>query len=863
MKKLTTYIFLMAAFCNCSEELNTSGFSEEEMEITGVEAFVAERSSMTRAEENMKYLEDYISRYAFVNTDKLTFTKIERASSALNAFSYRDVEFQCNASGAWERNKNTGHTVAMPNEHPERIYWSDATSPHTFVGYSLPKDNNAFNWWKSEEKGTENSGMAADVVYYYGAIGDPTNDSDIDYDIDHDKPTKENISLPDGKTMEIEYSQKMRDEDLLLTYTNNLVADNSVAKVYARHALSSVRVKVSISGFYGSEVDIYSTVSDMMLLEQPVVYRWKQNDATVEALTSVIPNNVWGKSDTGKGNGSSNTNNTNTPAYDKKKNIKLWNYYPKGNGDGAQKEFLFYGITVPQNETYYNHNNDKQLKLKFKVTYPDPLKNPPGQTPTKYQEKEYVATISEHVYFYPGKCTTINITLNHKDESMTVGAEYMDWQYISTPDNSELKKNVTMLTSQMLNRNNFYLFGEEKANVDDATWLYVNPITKEIVDIYGNNGKTIETAFQISTAQQLVAFAHEVKGTNRPSVTYKDGNEEKTLDANGGFDFNGYYVQLDANIILQPELFAAEEKQVEWVGIGDQTHSFNGIFLGENRTIRNLKGQPFFYSLGEKAVVEKLTFSEVIEVSGFGIVANKNDGMVCGVYADGTIRQANPRNTSTERYSGTIVGRNKGWIISCAHVGDIEAYATGEGAIGGLVGYNESSGAVIACYHSGIEKNLASDNNNYHTYAGVGKYDTNSIAYSSYFNSEAEEEKSDYERLTAGILCFPRTMAQMQSKVFVDSENELFENTKENLPEGQTGEERWWQKHNSLNHAIDVFIEKIKAYSGASGEGISTANNDLPSALENTDRIQWLKNNEAAVNSFKYTFIPGTYPKIK
>lgn len=639
MKKIYLLLF-SALFFSCTDELDS--FDPESVgaiELKGIRATIVSSEANTRADK--VYLSEHISRFRFEDNDKMTLTTIKRTQSALSAFNYVDVEFTSNANGAWTRNKNTGHLDGGDETHPARIYWSDATSQHTFIGYSLPKVANSSDFgWTKQSDGT-----------YFGAIGNPSNDSEeIDFNPvanEADDEIKEKDADGHDVTKKVKKSSKMRAEDLLLTYSTTLVADASVANVDFYHALSSIKVQVSMSNFYGSELDAYTIVEDMKLLDQPTLYKWNMTDAKAQARSSV--------------------HNDNKP-----KNMKLWDYYPEGNGKGASKTFTFYGITVPQGSDY----PQKDLVLTFDVKYPDPIKtdlenlktNP--QTEITWITKPFKATIpasTQRVYFYPGKCTVINMRLNHMDQELTVGAEYMDWQFIASPDEGDLKKNTTFLKS--VDRTAVKLT-IDNVTKDDATWLYkeknVNgEDTGNVLDINGNTG-TIENPYSISKAEQLLAFAYEV---------------------NNGMNFSGKYVKLDADIYLQPST-AEADLLLEWIGIGTNENVFQGTFIGGDRKISLLKGSPLFNIIGNAAVIDNLTISNKAEVTGTGALANINKGKVIGCVIDADVK-------SNAASAGSLLGLNEGSVETSYHIGSME----GTSAVAGLVGQN--SGSMVGCYNSG------------------------------------------------------------------------------------------------------------------------------------------------------------------
>lgn len=750
--------------CTGEENMVTPDVREA-VELTGIEAVVS-GATATRAPALDK--DHYVGRSAFVSNDVMVLTSIKRTGTPIPGFSYKGIEYKHTVeaeqtAGSWDRVTGKGATEAS-TQSPERIYWSDAANPHTFIGYSIPQPISSFTWNKTSA-GT-----------YQGALRATATTSTGETYIDH--TTNENIIT----------------DDLLLTYATDKVAETggSVAKMYFHHALANVRVIVNISGFSVSETqaDTRSLVRDMVLKDMPVKYEWDQQSAGVTALPE---------------------------SENEKKDTKMWIPRAQGTGSGMGKQFVFYALAVPCTR---DANNEQ--KMQFVVEYQDPMhpwKDLDKQVPNM-KEHTYTAEIPS-VEYRAGYCTTIHIGLNHRNEEITVGAEYMDWQYVETPDQSELKKNSTMLSADMLSRDNFTIAGDPKATADDATWLYIDGTDAGgIKDIYGNDG-TQQKPFSIETAQQLVSFAYEV--TN-------------------GRTFEGQYVKLDADIVLQPRLNVDAKEAVEWCGIGDATHVFNGTFLGEGRTIRHLHGSPFFDKLGAQAIVERLNFSDVIEVDGQGIVANESSALIAAVYANGTIRQSAPKEgESTVRYSGSLVGTVKpdGGLISCAHVGDVEAYATGDDAIGGLVGYNQ--GLLLSCYHSGKEKNLSQKG--YHTYAGVGKYDKDSYVFSCYYNIDADPDKSDYDRLEHGKLCFPVKVEVMQSETFVNAKTHITVQ-KDDSSDHST---HWMNPHYSLNQALKVFFDHVDK-------------NDIPPSIQNASHASWYKAN---YTRYRFTYTPGAFPRVQ
>lgn len=673
--------------------------------------------TMTRA-GSVAELEDYVGKEEFADKDRAVFVTIKRTSNPIGQFTYANIEFVCAASTSaegvksigWSRDKSKGTGGGASN--PDRIYWSDAINPHTFIGYCAPLQGSGktFDW--EESSGT-----------YYGSIGDPTNteESVIDFRSTFDSDGTETLS---GNV-------ELCKNDILLTHSTEIKANDAIAKLQFYHGLAQVRVIVNISDFAaGGGADIQSRVSDMILKQMLMMYKWRMQGVATEALEASDQSAV------------NSLYSGSTVDYGQRKDENLWIPKPQGVGEKSSRTFTFYGLAVP---TVILEANP--LKFSFNVTYPNPMK------PTEMVTHPYSASIYG-IRFDAGKCTTISISLNHKNEKMTIGAEYDDWEFVQTPDEGQLKKNATFLAST--DRSKVTIIGDEKATVDDATWLYVD--TKDnnkIKDIYGNDGSKAHP-FQISTADQLLSFAYEVKGGTdakpRVGASYKNlaGN---TNTLSGAFDFTDYYVALDAGLTLQAtEKKTKKELEIEnpnidktssayenapsnvlsWIGIGDAGKPFNGQFLGGVRLISRLNGKPFFIELGPKAHVGQLILEDVVEIEGDGGFAETNEGVICACKVDGNVS-----SQSSSQPVGSLVGTNSGLIFACYHIGDLTANSAS--VVGGLVGENTVSGKIVASYNFGkITTPVASGETAAWKYGVLGKGSDESIYGCFYDNTKAK-----------------------------------------------------------------------------------------------------------------------------
>ena len=418
--------------------------------------------------------------------------------------------------------------------------------------------------------------------------------------------------------------------------------------IYYHHALACVRVVVDISGFTPSESseDAKTVVSNMILKNMFTLYKWDQLSNGAMALTEDKDKDVVSSLYSGV-------------AYDQRKDTHLWIPKAEGVGTGSAKRFTFYGLAVPCTMGVDDPTAaDGQLQMEFTVTYPNALR------PTKMEEHTYKASMPGSIKFMPGYCTTINISLNHANEQITVGAEYMDWQFVDTPDQGELSKKSTFLTTT--SRDSVTILSDAKATEDDATWLYKDA-KGNIVDIYGHDG-TATSPYTISTAKQLLSFAYEVKN---------------------GYSFKDQYVKLDANIHMQPGM---DKTTIAWIGIGDESHPFDGWFVGGNRAVTLLKGAALFQNVGANGHIEQLVVEAAGDITGSGGLVEVNKGTISGCSFRGELVSS---LSGTDNYVGGLVGTNNGNLLACYHNGTITANCN----VGGLAGSN--MGNIVGCYSVG------------------------------------------------------------------------------------------------------------------------------------------------------------------
>lgn len=441
MKNLSIHILAFAismAICGaCSNDSDDNVSTQNVKVLTGINADIyGTDAAITRASNTTEKEPIYVGRQVFVGGDKIVMTSFQRTYNPISDFTYNDIR--------WKKGGNEGETEGGWNRdnddsenNEKKIYWSDADNYHTVVGYSIPQEMPAENWSKTAEESVNN---------YEGQL-----------------------TLSDNKVI-YDSKEKLTKDDVVLTYSKEIKSDaTGIATIYFQHALSCLTVDVNIQGFAATpgmgaeEKDNASRVNNLIILNQPYKYMWKQTSDSVETI----------ENDESKADITAFTNN------------------PDGEGSGNGRRFYFHALAVP--------GSRDAITIKFDVTYPNPLK------PEEKITNTYKATAAKKVIFQAGKRTTIKINLNHENEKITVGAIYDDWVFKDTPDQGNLDKNSTYLAST--ESKSVKLHNEKGLTIDDATWLYMDG--ENIKDIYGNEG-TKEKPYTISTANQLLAFAYEV-----------------------------------------------------------------------------------------------------------------------------------------------------------------------------------------------------------------------------------------------------------------------------------------------------------------------------------------------------------------
>ena len=571
-------LFLLAAMailvaCNSND---TYVPDSDAIEIRGIQAAIGTQGfGLTRAAATIDPLKISLGRNGFQTGDVMVLTTVKRTQQPLETFTYSNLRYQYDGSN-WNRT----------DTDPEKIYWTDGHSNHTFIGYNLPS---ATYHWEIVTNGTGSDTFAGELGYGQETLTYASNDD-------------------------------VMAEDLLVLYSDTTKADDGglTTRVYFNHALSGVRVVVNIKDFAASSsaVDTQVGVSNMVLHAQPTKFKW--------------------------GADSKNLSVVNLGDAQPTKDLKLWCPVPEGDGTAQSKTFSFYGLTTPQDAVFHEVTaNQQPLRFSFKVTYPDPM------NPQEQLTKTYSGAFSGQVDFNSGMCTTLHISLNHKDEQVFTDVTYSDWSLVPTPDLGELRKKSTFMDIN----STVTIHTDAAATIDDATWLYVSG--DQVKDIYGHGGDSADDAYVIKSAAQLLSLRKEV-------------NE-------GAMNFAKKYIRLDADITMQKSTTATD---VAWTGIGKDDHPFQGTFLGGDRFINRLSGSGLFGNLGDSACVEQLQITTVGSIHG-GALAVTNAGIIggCRVVDDITTD------------GGALVGINSGTVHACYYTG-----------AGNLVGTN--TGYTIGCYQA-------------------------------------------------------------------------------------------------------------------------------------------------------------------
>lgn len=269
MRNVIRYIYIALAalwLASCANDIDDRGSHTGALELTGLNAHLSGGATAYAASEEPASETEreplYVGRKAFVANDKILMQKFHRTDQPINDFTYTDCHWEKTEVGsAWTR--VTGET--------DKIYWSDAKSEHTFIGYSKPSED--FSWQLGED-----GAFHGEQTVTHATTGDT-----IDY-------TDE--ALQTGRA-------KMEADDIVLVYDTKVVADQTgLATVDFRHALSCLTIDLNISGFSTTEQDWNVRITSLHVLNQPYQYKWlqKSNDTMAEDNSSTATIKAWTKS---------------------------------------------------------------------------------------------------------------------------------------------------------------------------------------------------------------------------------------------------------------------------------------------------------------------------------------------------------------------------------------------------------------------------------------------------------------------------------------------------------------------------------------------------------------------------------------
>ena len=147
---------------------------------------------------------------------------------------------------------------------------------------------------------------------------------------------------------------------------------------------------------------------------------------------------------------------------------------------------------------------------------------------------------------------------------------------------------------------------------------------------------------------------------------------------------------LDYSYILVHDIELTEV----WIPVAPDTyHSFNGIFEGNGRIIRNLsitgdeENRGLFGNVGVGAILQNINLSNVTIISRrnyVGALAGYNYGTVQNCSVTGKV--------SGGKYTGSLIGNNHGMVTGCQS----ETEVNGDNYTGGIAGYNFDT--ITGCY---------------------------------------------------------------------------------------------------------------------------------------------------------------------
>jgi len=282
----------------------------------------------------------------------------------------------------------------------------------------------------------------------------------------------------------------------------------------------------------------------------------------------------------------------------------------------------------------------------------------------------------------------LKTTINYKND-LTIFANPSDNYIISNITlNGKTISNLQVTNLKQIIANSVVVITFEKVE----TWLDENENgdLKFVLSTFKGLG-TQTSPYIISSINHILTIAYKVNVEN--------------------MDFSGVYFKTS-----KPDLELDFEKYY-FNAIGNDTTSFNGVLIGDNLTLKNIKitggeNVGLFKTLGENALIKGVQLTGSIVANDLvGSVCGTNNGTIEGVYSNMTITTYNGVTRQTNIVGG-ICAINNGTITRSYYTNGIASSAV---KIGGISGVNNSTieniyneGHIISTFvHEGTEQVIA------------------------------------------------------------------------------------------------------------------------------------------------------------
>ncbi len=234
---------------------------------------------------------------------------------------------------------------------------------------------------------------------------------------------------------------------------------------------------------------------------------------------------------------------------------------------------------------------------------------------------------------------------------------------------------------KMLN-NGAYDYNDGNLGTKACAWIHISH-GYAVLDYDGTPTYTtpdislVDEVYKINTAVGLNAFGYMVNGAVLNNVVTSGGVNFSTT-AKTGID-GELTADIDLSTICSAELNA------NWSPIGNAYNNYNGEFDGNGYEVKNIYINVAGAKRGLFGWTETAAVIRNVGVSGT-IVASNTSG-------------------SISYECGGVVAYNQGMIINCYNLANV----TCDFNVGGIAGYNCTTGSVINCYNRG---NITGSGNN-------------------------------------------------------------------------------------------------------------------------------------------------------